>query len=1077
MGPTNDLIISAESGAFDNDPDVTVIKSTQVLEPGHYWICNEAVDRCAEVGETLLLLDVIEFEEKLHSVQLMMHPKYGGSRTFTMLVGPFLSTFVPCQNAEEIRNREQQDVMAEIAGLQDELMKTQVNPRLMNEAISPIVEAKMSELRREESDSSQHVAKKQDTSTRALAKTHRRAARRSEAAGNPLVVPRLAVSNSVAGLIGSKINESGVAHLRDLAIQQTVVAKAQAEWLTGKTREISKILESLTPYIEERAAVAIARSSGAIKLAQQIESGIRSLNLYTGAGVQVYDIRSGRAAPTNEPLVMLQAKRFMQEELAAWADVDSLFDYDDRQAFFDELGRNDDLLNQVLPSPRCVATMAVRRADRSYDNAYDNLMKNLENHCMFLLVRNGENVHIVYSADPSHEAAHRLFPTRNEMGEHFQGADGQDITIRDIEFGEATASFENSALLYKRLLILLCGLDHRLKLFGDFYPPEKQMQFMHLKFQEQYFRFVADDERDTLLGDSLKPVVQWMSEQNALLQSGSRVFVMKGSGVTANSPELKRRHSLMACHDQFRRPMVATREGKQHIVTLGTESKYSWGKDEGTPNVKCILRDEALTLDTETAWWLCVDGTKLDTVRRYRHSRITRAMGVGYLRLIRRLEAYLVSEADAERDARAYLFENATTHGGMTEAQAQESLDTAVRNWRAARRGEALPTVNDVARLNEVLSLMIPASEITAAMESMLSTYLATLAAVPLALTRSGKNKYCLYLQATRDDKAMYPDLLTWRWVRRVVLTAGKTKLTEASSSLVWLLSALPAAEIEVRRWAGFEEWFNTTPESLALRKYRLVLPLLKATEQWADTLKGGPGTGIPDEIFHALRARYAKAVQDNDHECYVSLPMAAYSVSGKALNMALMRGRLGSVLKSYCSPTQLDHLKLMGSSSRKWVRYWDALEPIFWKLVSCTPSLNSSPDKVFDQIDGSWTTHPSWSCGKMVGNRNQNRDKQGAWSLNRSFDELADGTPRLKKRYFIEKKERAKWPSFERVLTEAQEKEPIARYEHPYRVVFSGLARSSEKGRSLANAFFIAPLLTHSPYATRPHQFDKYTR
>ncbi|MBL7999299.1 MAG: S1 RNA-binding domain-containing protein, partial [Candidatus Kapabacteria bacterium] len=48
---------------------------------------------------------------------------------------------------------------------------------------------------------------------------------------------------------------------------------------------------------------------------------------------------------------------------------------------------------------------------------WQDLMNNLQNQLVFLLVRNGGKLYVVYSATPSHEAAHRLFPTHDELGE------------------------------------------------------------------------------------------------------------------------------------------------------------------------------------------------------------------------------------------------------------------------------------------------------------------------------------------------------------------------------------------------------------------------------------------------------------------------------------------------------------------------------------------------------------------------------------------------------------------------------------------------------------------------------------
>lgn len=1078
------LILSSDTDDLSSDnPDLKVLHSTQTLEPGHYWTATKTIDRRCKTGETLLLLDVFEFEGNLHSIKMRFHPKYG-EQDFTLLVGEFLDSFVPCHNAEEIRNREQQDVLKQVADIQDELVRTQNNPSLMIEAVKPEVDRRVTEARNQLAAEAATAAKNAAASHRDLAKTHRRAARRSAAMGNPLVVPKIAVSNSVAGLIDAQINESGVSRLRDLALEQTIVAEAQSEWLTTKTEQISQVLKSLTPYIKERAAVALARSSGAIKWAKQIQSGIASLDLYTGRGVDVYDVCTGKAAPTDEPLTLFQSKRFVNEELAAWAEVGSAFDFENLQTFFDELGTNKALLDQVLPSARCVVSIAVLRREMHYENAFAHVLKNMENKRVFLLVRNGENVHAVYSAEPSHEGAHRLFPTQDELGGVFTGTDGSRITITDIEFGKASEEFNDLALTYRRFLILLCGLDHRLKLLGDFYPASEQMRFMTIEFQQRFFRFITDDETQNLLGDSLPDLSEWMMAKNSMLQSGSRVFVLRGGSMTAHAPELTRRqYSLEAEPEQFNVPLIATREGKKHIVTLRTVANHRFDSE---PNVRCILSDESAAEAARNAWWLCVDGVSLEDVRRYRHSRINRAMGVGYLRLFRRLENYLEFEAGTERAARDYLLKNATTYGGLTETAAKATLDSAVRNWRAAHRGAPLPEIEDMERLNEVLTLMIPAGQVPEAFEALLADYLQANSVTPLILTRSGKNRYFLYVEAGEQDKAPYPTVLTWGWVRKIILEPGKRKMRELSSNLIWLLQTLPASEVDVRRWPGHESWLNEAPEPITLRKYAVVPELFKAAEQWTETLRAGPGSGMPDDVFDIVMANLRDVYKDSIHNVrfHLTLPVAAYSSNGRELRIAYMRADGESVLKTYCSVDQLERVRQYYDrrfyKSIEAQAHWGRVDPCHWSLVDDKEALNESPEKAFTQSAKSWQ-QPDWAGLRIKQNetkRKHRRETKATWSLNRSFDELAGSGCKLRRAFYLKLIDSYKWSSrFETAARGKQlAKETFSqRYQHPYKVNFSTLVWAAERRRSNANTLFVAPLLTHTDCATRRAQAKKH--
>lgn len=79
------------------------------------------------------------------------------------------------------------------------------------------------------------------------------------------------------------------------------------------------------------------------------------------------------------------------------------------------------------------------------------------------------------------------------------------------------------ALHYRRFLILICGLDHRLKLFGDFYDTNTPYSFLSLEFQERYFQFLHDKDGSGLLGMAeTRPSLQsYLEQANSCLQSGS----------------------------------------------------------------------------------------------------------------------------------------------------------------------------------------------------------------------------------------------------------------------------------------------------------------------------------------------------------------------------------------------------------------------------------------------------------------------------------------------------------------------------------------------------------------------------
>ncbi|MFK4705638.1 hypothetical protein ABIC83_002477 [Roseateles asaccharophilus] len=1095
--PTSQALVISSSDLAPveprNDPNVKVIRATQALDPGYYWKAQKDFSY-AKDGDAILLIDVIDFEETPHTVTLNRHPRYG-TGTFQLLVGEFLDAFIPCHDADEIRQREQQEVMQHMNDLQTELFTTQSSQQLLNEAVRERVEAELRQAEANRLHDERNAAGKREIISKNLAKTHRRAARRSEAKGNPLVAPKIAMAADVGRMIDAGINEEGVKQLKTMADTQAIIAKAQAGWLTEKTKAIAACLESLGPYLMEKSAVSQAKLSAAQKMASSISAGVASLDLYTGKDIEVFDIRTGDAAPADVKLTLVQGKRYAEEELAAWADVLSNFDYRNEQQFFDALRSNQSLVDQILPTSRCVVSMAFRRWALDYGNAYSNVLNNIENKKVFLLVRNGDNIHAVYSSCPSHEASPRLFPTTGDLGQPFRGIDGSRISIRDIEFTKATKNFDDVALHYKRFLILLCGLDHRLGLLGRFYPEDQQLQFMSGRFQAAYFNFLADEEEGTLLGEQLPTRAEWMLANNKLIQSGSRVFVLNGEGLAKQTPEVERRHDLEFDDDQFMRPAIVQREGTRFFITL-TATSSSRHAARRSQSCKSYLTDDK-GQGHAANWWLCIDGVALETVRRYIHSRVNRAMGVEYLRLMRRLEAYLAAEEEAQAPATDYLVRTAAEFGGVSLTEARSVVGNAVRNWRASRRGAPLPSVDDKAALNAILSLMTPTEATANSQEALLDGFVASQGLTPLLLTQSGKGKLQLYVVASDADKAPYPDLLKWGWVRRIVLNIGKTKISAGASTLQWLGKDLPGSETELRRWEGLAAWQHDEFEPISPKQYARLPGLLEGALEWLDVLKAGPGSGVPADLFERIVARSHAILRKDKRTSFtfacLAIPLSAHTSNGRDIEATYAIELADRVLYTYGNQEQRDYLAQTFPSAFGAVKYGlEVLKtPFAWRLVVVKGNDFEAHDAPFKSDELPREKTPSW--GEHAISKNAKRkdykylvgkkgaplkvDAKSVLCWDRAFGQLSGVSPAFLKRAFHaaqqrEAKQHRSWTWPKRLEDETSEemtarlkREATAMAEKPYLHQFtaslSPLIWPAGAGRARANALFFAPLLS----------------
>jgi hypothetical protein len=341
---------------------------------------------------------------------------------------------------------------------------------------------------------------------------------------------------NLTAAINHRISSTDIAVFRHMAQREGKIAEIRGKWLTEKVEDLGRILKKLAPFYSEHAAIGQARAHEALGLSKEVEKGLRSLRLYTGDGVTVNQIAEGASAPASEPLTLYQRKLYMDEEFAVWDTVDRMFDYLHVDHFFNALREHEGLRQALIPAPRGVVGMAVRRTDANYEaktleQAMAAEQMNRANKALFLLVRDGENWYQVFSDEPSHELSPRLFPTRNEMDSIFNGFEGETIGFEDLRFTSRTTEYDRKALAYKRFLILACGLDHSRKLFGQFYPEREALSFISMGFQSKYMRFVADDDSDLMLGDTVSSVYDLISQNQGQLAAGCRVLVFGNAAI------------------------------------------------------------------------------------------------------------------------------------------------------------------------------------------------------------------------------------------------------------------------------------------------------------------------------------------------------------------------------------------------------------------------------------------------------------------------------------------------------------------------------------------------------------------
>lgn len=936
----------------------------QVLEPGCYWRVKKQISAKVEgygshqhhfkVGDAHLLLAVHDFEGRAHSVDVLEHPRDGGRDVLTILIADFIESFDPLtdEEAHRIRTDEQAQIMQAMADVQEEMAQASINP-LALPGVQEAAEKAVEKFEREEAARVQSESKTLEQRDQDLRRIHRRAARRSSAKGNPIAVRRTTISDRVDVMISEGISSDGVRELSLEAGRRIAIAEAAAGFLRDRTEVLSRYMKALTPYYAEKPQVALAKSRDAITLVKTLSEGIQSLKLYTGDDVTVITLTTGSDAPTQEPLALLQGKRFMDEEMAVWAHVEDSFDWTGRETFFRRLVEDQRLRDQVLPLPRCVVSMAVTRRAIDYGRDvhwYDALMNKLKNQQVFLLVRNGENVHVVYSGEPSHEASSRLFPTRDEMHQPFVGLDGTQIGLDDIRFAKSNARHDDLALHYKRFLILLCGLDHREQLFGDFYPREEGLKFMGQEFQSRYFRFVEDDDASMLL-ESGKPrsVLDWIAERNAFVRSGSRIVLAGGRSAAAASRLLESRRTLKVDEAAMPRHLVASASKGFHRIQIPCVDAED-GRKRSMAN---LWLDGPDAPKSESTWYLCVDRVSLADVRAYLYSRRQRTSNISWLRTLRRVEEVLVAELQEQAELRSYLRGVALEQRVHTEQTVDQAIDEAISTWRAEHRGADAPAVQDITQTNELLTLMFPAADLSQTAAQQALQLAQGLGEKPLRLVRTGAARFALYTEVPAAEREPYGRGICWGWVKRHSVTQKKGKLVSSSSSLVWIeRGAQSAAEEVLHDWPEMDGWLQPVAEVVKLKAVADYLDELERAKALQGMLEaGGPatlgnyaasakctGVGIAPELFSQLLLEYKTALGDRTYyeRVFTAIPVGMYQKHAHAAPVFLYaKAMVSQFIAHYGTPEQLEaFLRVMNRSrsSRE-----ELTKPLGWTVIGLT--------------------------------------------------------------------------------------------------------------------------------------------
>jgi hypothetical protein len=618
--------------------------------------------------------------------------------------------------------------------------------------------------------------------------------------------------------------------------------------------------------------------------------------------------------------------------------------------------------------------MATTRRFIDYGDRLTNAARNEENSKVFLMVRDGMNIYRVFSPVESHLGAARLFPSKNEQDSIFKGYDGSDIKFEDVAYTDALASHESHALHYKRFLLLVCGLDHRMKLFGDFYDGPQSLNFVSLAFQERYCRFLHDDDGSGFLpGETRQPLEEWIAEKNAYLRSGSRVLcnwveVMNpdtAPGACKENNDRRRGYERRYAPANAFDMVIAYRDGNSICVDIEVRGyNYSKGEDR---SFNCKVN---LTKFKDGKWnytdlpFLCIDAVEPEELKWYIYNREMRKNHLTYIRFFKRAVKFLEQERAEEHDTRKRMADALAVgniaHGDEADAIVQQ----AVIAWRAANRGKALPRWEGnsaPAAWKSLLDQMFMLAGEGKRRIDDVAAFVRGLGYEPLRLVLSGGAKLMVYAAPTaeeRDDR-----LEPHPWVHCITVEKGKATYIEKSRR--WsLLSKSVASETTLHQWDAAQSWVG---KDTGFASYERKQEMLAKADQFKNVIAPFTST-MTEEVFHhqftwwKLMRRHINLRSQHVENPYLLIPFGVvYSARAKRARYLCLASFCPHAVLYQLAPSDEARNKLRSEFIDSYryrdmalERFNEGVEGSKWWILEVDPATLQSPYFPFVESFGS---------------------------------------------------------------------------------------------------------------------------
>jgi len=200
---------------------------------------------------------------------------------------------------------------------------------------------------------------------------------------------------------------------------ESALILAKDKQLPDLFEEIKEANEDLAKWMAASSLPLQASIDGMKDMIGKIEDRVFNVSLYAGLTEQVVLCHDGEPAAFTEKLHVMQRRHYMDEEC--------LLDYRNGGMDFQSIDQFDEWISEpvnrdrIMPFPRCLVAMRVRRQDkeREFDgtllSAYINIRLGSLDKLTFLYIRNGEQI---YRLNCDLKFGEMIFPDRASFNPH-----------------------------------------------------------------------------------------------------------------------------------------------------------------------------------------------------------------------------------------------------------------------------------------------------------------------------------------------------------------------------------------------------------------------------------------------------------------------------------------------------------------------------------------------------------------------------------------------------------------------------------------------------------------------------------